>query len=34
MEYTYTCVLGREGDRWLASFPELDASVTYGKTRA
>jgi hypothetical protein len=28
MEYTYTCVLGREGDRWLASFPELDASVT------
>lgn len=33
MEYTYTCVLEREDDWWLARFPQLGNYVTQGHTR-
>ena len=33
MEYTYTCVLEREDDWWLASFPQLGDYGTQGHTR-
>lgn len=33
MEYTYTCVLEREDDWWLARFPQLGDHVTQGRTR-
>ena len=33
MEHTYSCVLEREDDWWIASFPQLGGYCTQGHTR-